>query len=52
MDQDRDHSGQLRPLGVPTALLMSYPASKMLAYKVSTRVNSPKNTDAEIIEPL
>jgi hypothetical protein len=30
------------------ALLQSYPAKKMTAYKVSTRVNSPKNNDAEI----
>jgi putative SOS response-associated peptidase YedK len=31
------------------ALLQSCPAKKMAAYNVSTRVNSPKNNDAEII---
>ena len=47
-----DHWLTSKDLGVPEALLMSYPASKMAAYNVSTRVNSPKNNDAEIIEPL
>jgi len=28
------------------------PAKKMAAYKVSTRVNSPKNNDAEVIEAI
>jgi len=37
---------------IPMALLGSYPASKMTAYKVSTRVGSPKNNDAEIIVPV
>jgi len=34
------------------ALLQSYPAKKMTAYKVGTRVGSVKNNDAAIIEPL
>jgi len=28
---------------IPVALLQSYPAMKMTAYKVSTRMGSPKN---------
>ena len=47
-----DHWLTSKDLGVPQALLMSFPASKMKAYKVSTRVNSPKNNDVEVIEPL
>ena len=34
------------------ALLQSYPAREMTAYKVSPRVGSPKNNDPEIIAPL
>ncbi len=33
-------------------LLRPFPAEKMRAYRVSNRVNSPKNDDAEIIEGL
>ena len=34
-----------------TALLRPYAADRMNAYPVSTRVNSPKNDDAELIDP-
>lgn len=34
------------------ALLRPYPAERMLAYPVSTRVNSVKNDDAGLIDPL
>lgn len=47
-----DHWLTAADTAIPMALLQSYPASKMAAYKVSTRVNSPKNNDAEVIEPL
>ena len=47
-----DHWLTAKDPGIPTALLMSYPASKMMAYKVSTRVNSPKNNDAAVTEPM
>ena len=33
-------------------VLAQYPADLMVAYKVSTRVNSPKNNAPELIEPL
>ncbi len=33
-------------------LLMPYPAEEMTAYPVSTRVNSPKNDDPELIVPV
>jgi putative SOS response-associated peptidase YedK len=36
----------------PADLLRAYPSDAMRAYPVSTRVNSPKNDDAAIIEPL
>ncbi len=36
----------------PVDLLRPYPSSAMRAYPISTRVNSPKNDDPEIIEPL
>ena len=36
---------------VAAKLLRPYPADAMTAYPVSTRVNSPKSDDAEIIEP-
>ena len=32
-------------------LLRPYPADAMAAYRVSTRVNSPKNDDAGVIDP-
>jgi putative SOS response-associated peptidase YedK len=37
---------------IPMALLQSYPAAGMTAYPVSKRVNSPRNDDPEVIEPL
>ncbi|MGH9576263.1 MAG: SOS response-associated peptidase [Terriglobales bacterium] len=36
----------------PFELLAPYPAENMIAYPVSTRVNSPKNDDPALIEPL
>ena len=36
----------------PADLLRPYPSDAMRAYPVSTRVNSPNNDDAQIIEPL
>ncbi len=33
------------------AVLQPYPAARMSAYEVSTRVNSPKNNDETLIEP-
>jgi putative SOS response-associated peptidase YedK len=36
----------------PFELLAPYPAENMIAYPVSTRVNSPKNDDSGLIEPL
>jgi putative SOS response-associated peptidase YedK len=36
----------------PAELLRPYPSDAMRAYPISTRVNSPKNDDAAIIEPL
>ena len=47
-----DHWLTAEDTAIPMALLQSYPAKKMAAYKVSTRVNSPKNNDAAVIEPL
>jgi len=34
------------------AVLQPYPADHMYTYVVSTRVNSPKNDDAELITPV
>jgi putative SOS response-associated peptidase YedK len=34
------------------ALLQSYPPDRMVAYPVGKRVNSPRNNDAGLIEPL
>lgn len=34
------------------ALLRPYPAGRMTAYRVSTRVNSPRNDDEQCLEPL
>jgi len=36
----------------PVDLLRPYPSDAMRAYPVSSRVSSPKNDDAELIEPL
>jgi putative SOS response-associated peptidase YedK len=47
-----DHWLTAKDIGIPQALLMSYPASRMKAYKVSPRVGSPKNNHAAIIDPL
>ena len=35
---------------IPIALIQPYPAKRMSAYPVSTRVNSPRNDDAAVIE--
>ena len=34
------------------ALLRPYPSGALTAYPVSSRVNSPKNDDVDLIEPL
>jgi len=34
------------------AALKQYPTARMLTYQVSTRVNSPKNNDAVLIDPI
>jgi putative SOS response-associated peptidase YedK len=34
------------------AVLKPYPQDRMVAYQVSTRVNSPKNNDAALIDPI
>lgn len=34
------------------AVLRQYPADMMVAYQVSTRVNSPRNNDEKLIEPV
>ena len=34
------------------AVLKPYPQECMVAHQVSTRVNSPKNDDAALIEPV
>ncbi len=34
------------------ALLNPYPADEMRAYPVSTKVNSPKNEAADLVEPI
>lgn len=39
-------------LDAARALLAPYPADLMVAWPVSTRVNSPKNNDETLIEPL
>ena len=33
-------------------ILIPYPADRMKAWPISSRVNSPKNDDAEIIVPV
>jgi putative SOS response-associated peptidase YedK len=38
--------------GEARAALVQYPADLMSAYVVSTRVNSPKNNDASLVDPL
>jgi putative SOS response-associated peptidase YedK len=38
--------------GVAAALLKPYPSEKMIAYRISTRVNSPRNDDEQCLEPL
>lgn len=39
-----------RDTTIPLALLQPYPAERMTAYPVSTRVNSPKNNDATLLD--
>ncbi len=34
------------------AVLKPYPAEMMVHYEVTTRVNSPRNNDEELIEPV
>jgi putative SOS response-associated peptidase YedK len=51
--REEDHEAWLN--GTPDearAVLKQYPSDLMVAYKVSTRVNSPKNNGPELIEPM
>jgi putative SOS response-associated peptidase YedK len=34
------------------AALLQYPAEKLVAYEVSARVNSPRNNDETLLDPL
>lgn len=47
---DYDAWLESKDTAIPMALLQPYPARRMSAYPVSTRVNSPKNEDAAVIE--
>ena len=51
-----DYAGWLDPGNVDVAKLKefirSYPAERMRAHPVSTRVNSPKNDDADLLSPV
>jgi putative SOS response-associated peptidase YedK len=38
--------------GEASAVLGPYPQDVMVAYQVGTRVSSPKNNDAKLIEPV
>ena len=38
------------PVGLDIAAWCAYPADRMSAYPVSTRVNSPRNDDPALIE--
>jgi putative SOS response-associated peptidase YedK len=40
------------PIDQARAALKPYPSDSMVAWPVSSRVNSPKNDDAQLIEPL
>jgi putative SOS response-associated peptidase YedK len=50
----RDFDAWLEPKDSPIAhaLLRPYPANLLRAFPISTRVNSPKNDDPTIIEPI
>lgn len=47
---DYDAWLEARDTAIPMALLEPYPAERMTAYPVGTRVNSPRNDDASVIE--
>lgn len=53
---DQDHAAWLDPKNERTEALLSllrpYPPEEMRAYPVSTRVNSPKNDDPELLNPV
>jgi putative SOS response-associated peptidase YedK len=46
LDRDVQDATRLQPL------LRPFPATEMIAYPVSRRVNSPENDDPQVIEPL
>ena len=52
----KDHAAWLDPknerTGTLQAMLKPYPPEEMRAYPVSTRVNSPKNDDPELLSPV
>ena len=47
-----DYDQWLRPEPEATRLLTPFPAEQMTIWPISTRVNSPKNDDAQLLEPL
>lgn len=51
LDPD-DYSRWLGSEADPRDLLRPYPAEKMQAWPVSTRVNSPSHNDASLLEPI
>jgi putative SOS response-associated peptidase YedK len=55
MLRQEDEEDWLNPqLGVDEAkaMLSPYPVERMMAYEVSTRVNSPKNNDEDLVRPM
>jgi putative SOS response-associated peptidase YedK len=40
------------PIDQARSALKPYPSDSMVAWPVSSRVNTPKNDDAQLIEPL
>lgn len=51
--RSEDHEAWLNGSAVEArAALVPYPAELMVAYAVSTRVNTPKNNDASLLDPL
>jgi putative SOS response-associated peptidase YedK len=51
LSEDR-HAWLFGTAGEALAVLKAYPAELMVAWPVSTRVNSPKNNDAQLVESV
>jgi putative SOS response-associated peptidase YedK len=51
LSEDR-HAWLFGTAGEALAALKAYPAELMVAWPVSTRVNSPKNNDAHLVETI